>query len=70
MELEHGAQGRESGKGVCDGCRLILSAAVGGVNFLEAVGGCTPVVFWSVNKWICFVGFAMARETSMWKAFN
>jgi hypothetical protein len=42
MVTEHGAQGRVSGKSVCDGCRLILSAAVWGVKLWDGSQG-TPL---------------------------
>src|ERR1700754_3748946 len=44
MVAEHGAQGRKAGENVCDGCRLILSAAVGGVKFWRDEGSIPRVV--------------------------
>jgi hypothetical protein len=70
MVLGHDAQGRISGKSVCDGCRLILSAAVGGVKFSRVLRGIPPVVLGRVNKWVWIVGVVGGVILRVWKVLD
>jgi hypothetical protein len=70
MVAEHGAQGRISGKGVCDGCRLILSAAVRGVKLSKRIEGIPPVVLGRANKWFWIVGVVEGANLRVWKVLN
>lgn len=69
MVAEHGAQGRDSGKSACDGCRLILSAAVWGVKLSKQFEGVPRDVLGRVNKWFWFDGVARSVNLRVGKVF-
>src|SRR5579863_8385312 len=70
MVLDRDAQGRISGKNVCDGCRLILSAAVWGVKLWGLLWGIPPVFLRRVRKWFGVLKLRERRKTRVWKVLK